>query len=402
MSARATRLWAAALCAVVVAGCSGQTPPPIPVLTPIVVDPVVSTPVAARGQVVAAAPFADVSADVAGLASAAIRATYLSTSAQTGASTRVTGSFFVPRGNPPAGGWPVISYAHGTTGIANGCGLSDTADLRGYATTVAGLLSLKYAVAATDYEGLGPTGQHPYLEPRTAAFNVIDAARALRTLAPTVSTRWAGVGESQGGQAVWAADELAGSYGTGLELVGALAVKPAANVTALARTAAGGVLTTEQRIIAPMIAVGAVRDSPGLTTADLLPGIPEAQVATLIGCDIGPRNALASSLSADRLKPVDAAAESRYAEQLRRDALPQRRVSAPLRVVYGTADRLIPPSWVTTAIRGACALGGPITDRAAGGLGHSDQLTDDSDLGWLRDRFAGTPAPTMCAGGETR
>src|SRR5215212_7797318 len=33
----------------------------------------------------------------------------------------VSGSVSVPKGRPPAGGWPVITYAHGTTGAADIC-----------------------------------------------------------------------------------------------------------------------------------------------------------------------------------------------------------------------------------------------------------------------------------------
>jgi hypothetical protein len=34
------------------------------------------------------------------------------------------------------------------------------------------------AVAATDYQGLGAPGVHPYLDAKTAGFNVIDSVRA--------------------------------------------------------------------------------------------------------------------------------------------------------------------------------------------------------------------------------
>ena len=33
----------------------------------------------------------------------------------------VSGSIAVPRGKPPKGGWPVLTWAHGTTGIADIC-----------------------------------------------------------------------------------------------------------------------------------------------------------------------------------------------------------------------------------------------------------------------------------------
>jgi hypothetical protein len=39
---------------------------------------------------------------------------------------RVGGSVFLPAGEPPAQGWPVVSYAHGTTGLSEGCAPSRT------------------------------------------------------------------------------------------------------------------------------------------------------------------------------------------------------------------------------------------------------------------------------------
>src|SRR5688572_28267088 len=33
----------------------------------------------------------------------------------------VSGSVYVPKGTAPAGGWPVIAWAHGTTGTADVC-----------------------------------------------------------------------------------------------------------------------------------------------------------------------------------------------------------------------------------------------------------------------------------------
>ena len=163
------------------------------------------------------------------------RAVYTSVSGVDGGRREVSGAFFVPRGAPPENGWPVISLAHGTTGIGNDCGPSRQPDLMGYAPMVQWLLADKYAVALTDYEGLGESGSHPYLEPRTAAFNTIDAVRAMRAISPLVSARWMAVGYSQGGQAVWAADELNAYYGNDLQLQGSVALAPAANVTGRGR-----------------------------------------------------------------------------------------------------------------------------------------------------------------------
>ena len=90
----------------------------------------------------------------------------------------------------------------------------------GFLSTVIAFLTDGYAVAMTDYQGLDDVGVHPYLEPWTAAYNVIDAVRAIRNLSADVSSNWAAYGVSQGGQAVWAANEINAEYGHALKLVG--------------------------------------------------------------------------------------------------------------------------------------------------------------------------------------
>ena len=192
------------------------------------------------------------------------RAVYTSVSGVDGGRREVSGAFFVPRGTPPENGWPVISFAHGTTGIGNDCGPSRQPNLQGYAPMIQSFLADKYAVALTDYEGLGESGSHPYLEPRTAAFNTIDAVRAMRAISATVSARWMAVGYSQGGQAVWAANELNSYYGNDLQLQGSVALAPAANLTGMADLVWSGSLTDDQRARVPMGIVGFARYNPDL------------------------------------------------------------------------------------------------------------------------------------------
>ena len=39
----------------------------------------------------------------------------------TGKETQATALVFTPKTAPPAGGWPIVAWAHGTRGIANHC-----------------------------------------------------------------------------------------------------------------------------------------------------------------------------------------------------------------------------------------------------------------------------------------
>ncbi|WP_299576184.1 lipase family protein [uncultured Williamsia sp.] len=380
--------------AVIVAGCSGDPAPSPDIVRDPIPETVQAVPdSASRGALVSVEPLSDAQPTLLAASSKAVRGTYVSTDPRTTEPVRVTGTFFVPRTPPPPAGWPVISFAHGTTGATNGCGLSGSADLRGYAGAIAGLLTGGFAVAVTDYRGLGPDGVHLYLDPASAAYDVIDAARALRRLAPAASTRWLAYGDSQGGQAVWSAAELDSTYGAGMTMVGALATKPAANITAFADLAERKALSAQQREVAALVAQGAARASNGsLTLGSLLPDVSAAQLRDLVGCDVAARQRTVDALGSAGLAPRADAVDA-YTTQLRREALPQRRSAVPVRVVYGLDDTLIPPAWVTAPIAQACAMGSAVYPRAVPGKGHADALLDASDLQWVGQRFAGqTPA----------
>jgi pimeloyl-ACP methyl ester carboxylesterase len=146
----------------------------------------------------------------------------------------VSGSLALPKGKPPKGGWPVITYAHGTTGSADTC-----APTRGYdANTLVSYaypllrrwLTAGYAVVRTDYEGLGTPGVHGYLVGLTEGRSVLDAVRAARDLEPRLSRRFVVAGHSQGGHAALFAASLAPKWVPDLRLRGTVAFAPASHL----------------------------------------------------------------------------------------------------------------------------------------------------------------------------
>ncbi|MGE2836531.1 lipase family protein [Mycobacterium sp. SMC-4] len=365
-----------------------------------------------RGEVLHREVYADAPLEDRGsVVGEAWRAVYTSVSGTDGQSREVSGAFFVPRGVPPEAGWPVISLAHGTTGVGINCGPTRQPDMEGYGPIVESLLASKYAVAMTDYEGLGDQGVHPYLEPRTAAFNTIDAVRAMREIAPNVSTRWIGVGYSQGGQAVWAANELNDFYGADLELQGSVALAPAANVTGAVDLALSRSMTDEQRALFPLMIVGLLRYSPDLDEDAFLRGDAQSEAAGLRQCGVStgqspydkPRmfpwqRFIDRIRESNDVRPETAEDADALREALRKVALPQRPLQAPMLVVTGLLDALLLASWVETAVEQSCALGGRIEYVEVPNAGHQDILWRRSDLvaHWIADRFAGLAAPTNC------
>ncbi len=365
-------------------------PSPLPTIEPVALS--------MRGEIVEQSDLTGFFEDPDDVIGGATRAVYRSVSGVDGGAREVSGVFVVPHGSPPAGGWPVVSMAHGTTGIGQDCGPSRDTTLMGSLPAVKAYVADGYAVAMSDYEGLGTLGRHPYLEPHTSAFNITDAVRALRNLNPDVSTRWVAFGTSQGGQAAWAADELAEWYGTGLELIGSVAMSPAANITALADHAYTRSLTKEQRAVMPLVVAGVERFSPGLAEQRLLPGLSAEQQTAMFSCNAEASELRDTLLPHEGVRLDDQASTSLLRDALRRIALPQARPTAPMLVINGLADQTVLPQWVSAAVEGACGLGGRIEHVQVVGAGHGDLGDDAYDMiaRWVDDRFAALPAPSNC------
>lgn len=204
-----------------------------------------------------------------------VRVMYHSTD-QTGADRAVTGTITFPTSPAPGGGWPVISTAHGTTGIAAPCAPSRTA-------TAAPGWGVPGVWAMTDYVGLGPVGElHPYLSKAAEGNAVIDIVRAARQLPDAgAGKRWISIGHSQGGHGALSAHELAADRAPELDLVATVALAPAAMVDRVY----GGIDPIVTAILTMMSLSGGRGQYPGVDLADYV--TPEVLAASKVfetGC----------------------------------------------------------------------------------------------------------------------
>ncbi|MEJ6549887.1 lipase family protein [Corynebacterium sp. USCH3] len=149
---------------------------------------------------------------------------YATTGPDGGAATSL-GTLYLPDGDAPDGGWPVVAYGHGTQGLGDRnvsytgwVGEENTGD-----QYLAKWLDAGFAVAAPEYVGLGTDGVHPYLNTRSAGAAMIDVVRAATTVSPDVSTTFVTNGYSQGGHASVAAASMVGEYAPELHLAAATA-----------------------------------------------------------------------------------------------------------------------------------------------------------------------------------
>jgi hypothetical protein len=334
-----------------------------------------------------------------GLAQRAVKVRYKSTSGIDGSATTVSGIVLVPKGQPPEGGWRIASLGHPTAGMDSTCAPSSYPGLMGNAGTIAAYLTYGYVVAMTDYQGLGTAGPHPYLEPKTAAYNVIDAVRAAKALVPQASSQWVSYGVSQGGQAVWEANEIAPDYGTDLDLVGTIAVSPPADLRPMVDAMQNDSLTLEQKALLPAILRGVQIAHPDVHLEDYLHGTMLTRLDSFLGCEgenSELRTLIVQSAPDGDFQPSSPQAADRLRQIFGDIALPARQASAPMMVAYGDADQTVLPEWTAAAIARACQLGDAIETVVVPGGAHGVLNLGSRPVEFTQARFAGLPPNNTC------
>lgn len=282
---------------------------------------------------------------------------YRSTGAK-GGPVAVSGVVTVPDGDPPEGGWPVISWGHGTTGTADDCAPSRlqvdpttgvyTAAMDEVTTE---LVERGHAVVRTDYEGLGTPGHHPYLMGQSAGASMADIVLAARELEPDLSTRWLAMGHSQGAHAALFTSRFAGAYTPRLDLVGIVALAPPSQLGAVvgmldqpagaADDGAGGQDPPSTAFLGPLVISGArtagipADDVLSNRGRDLLPQLERRCIAELQQTDslggIAPRDFLDPGADLSEVEEVVGANDP--------SALTP---EVPVLVVQGGQDEVVP------------------------------------------------------------
>ncbi|MEU7169710.1 lipase family protein [Streptomyces morookaense] len=323
--------------------------------------------------------------------------TYRSTTAK-GTPDVVSGTVIVPQ-DGRTGPRPLVTYAVGTVGMADSCAPSAGFP---YGTTAEANLIQQltwrgWAVAVTDYEGLGTPGDHTYTVGRSEGHAVLDAARAALRLPGAglgPDTPVGIMGYSQGGQASSWAAELHDSYAPELNVKG---------------TATGGVpadlLKTADfnngNIGAGLILMAAVGQNAAY---------PELHLERYLNdrgrfyVDYLKNHCVVINTAAGLFKRIsDVTVENPLYEPdwqrvLRSSNLGTHAPDRPVYLYHGTIDELIPYAVGKQLRADWCAEGAtvrwtslPLTGHVTGAITGSVPAAD-----WLAARFAGAPAEGNC------
>ena len=273
-----------------------------------------------------------------------------------GNAVATSGIIALPRIQPPAGGFPVISWAHGTTGVADLCApsrdqpTSQAHPMNAYVHTLLNaFLRRGWAVVMTDYEGLGTTDRrHPYLLGTSEAAGVLDIVRTARRLFETrISPRFAIVGHSQGGQAALFAASQAPACDD-LHLVGVAAMAPANHVLGNVRAGALLPVKSDGYGFTPLLLCGAMAGDPQIRPDQVLSDLAFTQywphVDQRCRAGLSEDTSWGGLLGTQQFKPaypnLPNDDQRRFDAQL--DAInPAVRLAAPARIVQAADDQRV-------------------------------------------------------------
>lgn len=341
--------------------------------------------------------------------------------AHAGGVTTATSLLFVPKGAAPAGGWPIVAWAHGTTTVAQKtCAPSRTLDTLDGGLTAEGFpshyhevigawIAAGYAVVAPDFEGLGDaaTGPYPYYSSASEARSLIAGVKAARLADRALSTRWMAVGHSEGARGVLALNAFT-AEAPELDFRGTVAYAPYASLIANYRYVRGLVTSDPpnatlwsaiQNHFTAMFAVAIGVDSPGIDQglfmgSDLAALMP----AFRSGCVFAAFNQVYAAVSAKgadafigtKASWVDHPAVQSFFARNDPAVLTGFRLTAPAFIAQGTADVFVPEHLTSQLVNTLAGRGDSVSYRVYPGSDHGSIVLDAraDALAFMAARFA--------------
>lgn len=315
----------------------------------------------------------------------------------------VSGALYLPKGTPPKGGWPLMAWAHGTVGMADICAPSYTTRSPRDTAYLNHWLALGYAVVATDYQGLGTPGLHPYGLTRPLAYGVLDSIRAVSRGGFDLSKRVVVFGQSQGGRAAFATAVYAKDYAPELNIVGVIATgTPYATVH---KHAAAAQFAEANRSVVPTFAYEILRlGTATLLDPSLLPAdyLNEKGMAVYELSQHACLHAIEHKIVSERLTFNDSFKRSPkaiYDTVNRASAYPTLRSDIPIFMGAGAKDHDVFTADQTALVVDACKAGDRIEWHLYSAFDHSATVNGslpDSTI-FARRAFAGETIEGNCA-----
>lgn len=314
----------------------------------------------------------------------------------------VSGMVFVPQRSAPEGGFPVVAWAHGTSGVARQCAPSLTPkNATQLVEGVQQLVDQGYMVTATDYQGLGSEGAHPYLIAKSEAQSVLDSVRAVQGKDDWhASKRYVLWGHSQGGHASLSSAQFAPRYASELDLLGVVGVAPATDLKVLLND------DIDQPFGRALGSLALVSWSKLFTGAELSRAVKSDQIPLVEaigrGCIENKNQILVELPEIKLLSPNflrhNLTTTEPWATIIQDNSVQPADITVPTFIAQGTADPVIAPSLTTTWVNDLCEHNRSVFYKEYADKDHMSvrQPANQDVVPWIGDRFAGKVAPSTC------
>ena len=303
-----------------------------------------------------------------------------------GEDVAVSGVVLIPDGKPPAGGWPVVAWAHEFRSLARQCAPTLMRNL-GVGPLLAMYANLGYAVVATDYAGLGSDSGKSVEDMESNARDVIYSVAAARQAMKEIGAKWIAVGAFQGALA---------SIGVAESEIRDPGYRGSIATSGLADAHSRYQRLGEDSSARMMLVLASTLKTlyPEFQLSDMLtdtalPAYKRTEESCGAAVDLG--------FNTEMIKP--GWENGHYVkEYFIRNSPGQKVANGPLLVVSGDLDRVVSPDMTTKTVDRMCKKGDRVLFlkypnlEASGVMGASaaDQIS------WIKARFAGDTPPSNC------
>ena len=331
-----------------------------------------------------------------------IRLLYSSTDGMDGSTINsISGALYLPEGEAPEGGWPLLVWSHGTVGIGDICAPSFAGRGTRDPQYLNPWLEAGYAIAASDYQGLGTPGTHPYMDARVMAYNNLDLMRALKASEFPLASQVIITGQSQGATGALSTASYAESYAPDVNLAGVIATGiPYFSPSVMWELAA----QSDRDAVAPsvplslyMLAYAEMLD-PEFKLANVVSKQAEPVVEKIADMCVFEFVSAAEEAELSSNSTFTASIELAAMKVFGRAGLYDLDFATPVFTGSGTADIITPFSMQTAFLESACEAGLTLSSQTYEGANHNEGLLQSiSDAQAFADKvLAGEAIANTC------
>lgn len=298
---------------------------------------------------------------------------------------------YSPRSLPDGSGYPVVGWAHGTSGFSANGAPSNHKSLFQQWFAPFQLAVNGYVVVAPDYAGLGVSKDasgvpivHEYLALTSHANDLVYAIQAAQSHFKELSKKFVLMGHSQGGGAVWAT-AIRQSNKPVPGYLGAVAISPLVDILKHPTPAF-------QELIGTAVCPALKSAFPEFESETVLTAEGQQRLASVLssGAQLGSGILLLRGIKLMKEGWTGNEYMQKYNDKL---LLAGKEIAGPMLVVHGQADDRLNVAYVTSAVQSTIKSfpSASIDYVVLPGVTHTPALTASQWvwLDWIADRFAG-------------